>query len=76
MLSTLVDGVVVVARGGRTRRRFLRKLRARFAYVHAPVVGVVLNGGDDTNEPTSHYYRTIEVARAVPPADARGRRAA
>jgi capsular exopolysaccharide synthesis family protein len=76
VLSTLVDAVVVVARGGRTRRRFLRKLRARLAYVHAPVVGVVLNGGDDTNEPTSHYYRTIEVARTVRPTDARGQRAA
>jgi succinoglycan biosynthesis transport protein ExoP len=76
VLSTLVDAVVVVARGGRTRRRFLRKLRARLAYVHAPVVGVVLAGGDDTNEPTSRYYRTIEVAHAAQPADARGRHAA
>jgi capsular exopolysaccharide synthesis family protein len=76
VLSTLVDAVVVVARGGQTRRRFLRKLRARLAYVHAPVVGVVLAGGDDTNEPTSRYYRTIEVAHAAQPADARGRHAA
>ena len=58
---------------GRRARRFLRKLRARLAYAHAPVVGVVLAGGDDTNEPTSRYYRTIEVAHAAQPADARGR---
>jgi capsular exopolysaccharide synthesis family protein len=62
VLSTLVDGVLVVARRGLTSRRLLRKLRARFAYARAPLVGVVLNGGDDGGEPASPYHTTIEVA--------------
>lgn len=62
VLSTLVDGVVVVARQGRTRRRFLKKLHARLARAHAPLVGIVLNGGDDGSEPPSPYHATIEVA--------------
>jgi capsular exopolysaccharide synthesis family protein len=65
VLSTLVDGVVVVARRGRTRRRQLRQLRARLAYARAPLVGVVLNGGDDA-EPASTYYTTIDVTAGAP----------
>jgi Mrp family chromosome partitioning ATPase len=70
-----VDGVVVVARRGRTRRRFLQKLRARFAYARAPLVGVVLNGGDDGAEPASPYH-TITVTPAARPAPARATEAA
>ena len=62
VLSTLVEGVVVVARQGTTRRRFLKKLHARLARAHAPLVGIVLNGGDDGSEPPSPYHATIEVA--------------
>jgi len=62
VLSTLVEGVVVVARQGTTRRRFLKKLRARLARARAPLVGIVLNGGDDGSEPPSPYHATIEVA--------------
>src|SRR6185369_9194082 len=51
VLSTVVDGVLVVARGGRTRRRHLRTLRSRLARARAPIVGVVLNGGDDPSAP-------------------------
>jgi capsular exopolysaccharide synthesis family protein len=74
VLSSLVDGVVVVARRGRTRRRQLRQLRARLAYARAPLVGVVLNGGDDA-EPASAYYTTIDVTH-VPPAARRATEAA
>jgi capsular exopolysaccharide synthesis family protein len=75
VLSTLVDGVVVVARRGRTRRRQLRQLRARLAYARAPLVGVVLNGGDDAG-PASTYYTTIDVTAHVPPAARRATEAA
>lgn len=75
VLSTLVDGVVVVARRGRTRRRQLRRLRARLAYARAPLVGVVLNGGDDAG-PAHPYYTTIDVTAHVPPAARRATEAA
>jgi capsular exopolysaccharide synthesis family protein len=75
VLSTLVDGVVVVARRGRTRRRLLKKLRARYAYARAPLVGVVLNGGDDA-EPSSAYYTTIDVTPHARPAARRATEAA
>jgi capsular exopolysaccharide synthesis family protein len=65
VLSSLVDGVVVVARRGRTRRRQLRQLRARLAYARAPLVGIVLNGGDDSG-PASTYYTTIDVTAGAP----------
>ncbi|MGH7893053.1 MAG: polysaccharide biosynthesis tyrosine autokinase, partial [Candidatus Binatia bacterium] len=61
VLSTLVEGVVLVARGGETSRRTLRTLRARLASVHAPLMGVVLNGADDEAEPYATYGATIEV---------------
>jgi Mrp family chromosome partitioning ATPase len=74
VLSTVVDGVVVVARQGRTRRRLLQKLRARFAYARAPLVGVVLNGGDE-GEPSNSYH-TITVAPAAGRSTARATEAA
>ena len=74
VLSTVVDGVLVVARGGRTRRRSLRALRGRLAYVRAPLIGVVLNGGDEGSEPASPYHTTIDVGSA--PSAARAERAA
>ena len=67
VLSTLVEGVVVVARQGKTRRRFLKKLHARLARARAPLVGVVLNGGDDASEPPSPYHATIDVADRARP---------
>jgi capsular exopolysaccharide synthesis family protein len=66
VLSTLVDGVVLVARGGRTRRRVLQKLRARLVSVHAPLVGVVVNGGDASREHESPYGPVIEIVPAHP----------
>src|SRR4030095_12059848 len=74
VLSTVVDGVLVVARGGRTRRRHLRTLRSRLARARAPIVGVVLNGGDDTSAPARPYPTTVE--RAPAPAAAPGPRGA
>jgi len=74
VLSTVVDGVLVVARGGRTRRRHLRTLRSRLARARAPIVGVVLNGGDDASTFASPYHTTVEVRPA--PDAARAERAA
>jgi capsular exopolysaccharide synthesis family protein len=61
VLSTLVDGVVVVARRGRTRRRLLHRLRARLLYVRASIAGVVLNGGDPITDSARAYFPAIEL---------------
>jgi len=76
VLSTLVDGVIVVARRGHTRRRLLAKLRARFAYARAPLVGVVLNGGDDGGDAAQSWYSTIEVTPRLRPGAPRASEAA
>jgi capsular exopolysaccharide synthesis family protein len=71
VLSTLVDGVVLVARGRQTPRRLLGKLRARFAYARAPLLGVVLNGADDASEPYGAYHATLDPGPPRPPGAAR-----
>ena len=71
VLSTLVEGVVVVARRGQTRRRLLQRLRARLVFARAPLVGVVLNGGDDRDQSAGGYYTTIEVTPSSRPLERR-----
>jgi non-specific protein-tyrosine kinase len=44
VLSTLVDGLVVVVRAGKTSRPVLSELRRRLETVQAHVLGLVLNG--------------------------------
>jgi capsular exopolysaccharide synthesis family protein len=46
VLSTLVDGVVLVVDQQRTPRQTVRDARARLAYARAKVLGVVLNRCD------------------------------
>jgi capsular exopolysaccharide synthesis family protein len=46
VLSTLVDGVVLVVDQQRTARQTVRDARARLAYARAKVLGVVLNRSD------------------------------
>ena len=43
-LTQSVDGVLVVVRLGQTRRDTLSSLRAQFANVGAPLLGLVANG--------------------------------
>jgi capsular exopolysaccharide synthesis family protein len=44
MLSSLIDAVILVARYGLTTRRALTRCAELLQEVHAPLVGVVLNG--------------------------------
>jgi Mrp family chromosome partitioning ATPase len=46
VLSTLVDGVVLVVDQLNTSRQIVRDARARLAYARAKVLGVVLNRSD------------------------------
>jgi capsular exopolysaccharide synthesis family protein len=70
VLSTLVDGVVVVARHEHTPRRLLAAVCDRFAYARAPMLGLVLNGVDDAADPYTPYI-TLHVTPG-PPAPRRG----
>src|SRR5262249_62031891 len=59
-----VDGVIVVARGGRSRRDVAERLRETFGGSHAPLLGVIANGFK-VRRPRSHD-------RAYGPAQAAG----
>jgi capsular exopolysaccharide synthesis family protein len=71
VLSTLVDGVVLVGRGRRTPRRVLAKVRERFQYARAPLLGIVLNGGEEVGVP---YESSPMIEIRPEPPRARARR--
>ena len=56
LLSTLVDGVVLVARGQKTPRHIVREARTRLEYARAKILGVVLNGVNLKSGDYSYYY--------------------
>ena len=43
LLSTMVDGVVLVANAQRTPKQVVREARTRLSYARAKILGVVLN---------------------------------
>jgi succinoglycan biosynthesis transport protein ExoP len=60
LLSTKVDGVVLVARGQEVSRHVIRKARERLEYVNAKILGVVLNGVDIWNAEYKEYRSVYE----------------
>jgi polysaccharide biosynthesis transport protein len=75
ILSTLVDGVVLVVEGGKTTRNIVRRARIELATVGARVFGVLLNnvnlkreGYDDYyyHRYHSYYYGSSENAEQAP----------
>ena len=56
ILSTLVDGVILVVHGGRSTRDIVRRARQELATVGAKVFGVVLNNLDLRREGYDDYY--------------------
>ena len=56
ILSTLVDGVILVVHGGKTTRDVVRRARHELAAVGAKVFGVVLNNVDLRKDGYSDYY--------------------
>jgi receptor protein-tyrosine kinase len=60
VLSTLVDGLVVVVRSGRTSRPVLSELRRRLETVQAHVLGLVLNAAPAAQQ---GYYDYRPVAK-------------
>src|SRR5262245_15553690 len=56
ILSTLVDGVILVIHGGKSTRDVVRRARMELSSVGAKVFGVVLNNLDLKREGYEDYY--------------------
>lgn len=56
LLAQKVDGVILIARAGKTKRALLRRTRDKLDAVAAPIVGVVLNDVDVTSRAQGYYY--------------------
>jgi len=56
ILSTMVDGVILVVHGGKSTRDIVRRARQELATVGAKIFGVVLNNVDLRHEGYDNYY--------------------
>jgi polysaccharide biosynthesis transport protein len=56
ILSTMVDGVILVVHGGKSTRDMLRRTRQELAVAGGKVFGVVLNNVDTKQEAYYEYY--------------------
>jgi capsular exopolysaccharide synthesis family protein len=56
ILSTMVDGVILVVQGGKSTREVVRRARMELAAANAKVFGVVLNNIDLKREGYDDYY--------------------
>lgn len=57
LLSTIVDGVILVVDGQRTAKQLVREARSRLKKANAPVLGLVLNRVNLQDGNYSHYYK-------------------
>jgi capsular exopolysaccharide synthesis family protein len=56
ILSTMVDGVILVVHGGKSTRDIVRRARQELSSVGAKIFGVVLNNVDLRREGYDNYY--------------------
>ena len=56
ILSTMVDGVILVVHGGKSTREMVRRSRQDLAAVGAKIFGVVLNNVDLRGDGYDDYY--------------------
>jgi succinoglycan biosynthesis transport protein ExoP len=56
ILSTMVDGVILVVHGGKSTRDVVRRTRQELSIAGARIFGVVLNNVDSTHEGYEDYY--------------------
>ncbi|MCS6803580.1 MAG: polysaccharide biosynthesis tyrosine autokinase [Acidobacteriota bacterium] len=73
ILSTMVDGVIMVIRCGRTPRDLVHRAKQSLDDVNAKIFGVVLNRVDVNQDGYYHYYRyyyyySDQQAEETPPA--------
>ena len=66
ILATLVEGVVLVIKGGETPRELARRAQAYASDVGARVIGVVLNNVDLHREEYSYYQQYRYDSRSAP----------
>ena len=57
ILSTLVKGVILVTRGGRTPREMVKRAHKRLVELNAPILGTVLNNVDMWGGGYPYYYQ-------------------
>jgi succinoglycan biosynthesis transport protein ExoP len=61
ILSQMVDGVLLVVKGGQTSKAFVRQARERLVGVNAPILGCILNDVDledrQYGQQSYYYYR-------------------
>jgi polysaccharide biosynthesis transport protein len=60
LLSTMVNGVLLVVEAGRTRRDIARKAIDALKYANAPILGAVLNRMPRTTSDYYYYYHYYE----------------
>ena len=56
ILSTLVDGVILVVHGGKSTREVVRRTRQELSIAGAKIFGVVLNNVDVRHDGYDSYY--------------------
>lgn len=56
ILSTKVDGVILVVRAERTKKDSVKLAKESLQKVKANIIGVVLNGGERTRDKYYYYY--------------------
>ena len=57
LLSTMVDGVVLVVNGQKTPRNVAKEAHSRLSYARATILGTVLNQVNMRNGDYAYYYR-------------------
>ena len=57
VLSTMVDGVVLVVRGDETKRHIVKAAVSQLGNGHGKILGVVLNRVDVRNAEYKDYYK-------------------
>jgi capsular exopolysaccharide synthesis family protein len=73
VLSTLVDGVIIVAHSKRTSRVLVRRVKDRLEELGATIYGVVLNHADlKSDDYYSSYYSKYYSRAASDPAPSKG----
>ncbi len=56
ILSNLVDGVLLVVKGGQTTKELVRRAKDKLAGVNAPILGCILNDVDLGDRQYGNYY--------------------
>lgn len=73
LISSLVDGVILVVQGGKTSRQVVKRTRQMLQEIGAKIIGVVLNKADVRS--SDYYYYHYDYKAYFPRAESNGQRA-